>query len=89
MSDASLENIVREGENLYLHIFKVDLEKNHYGQYVAIDTDMKDFVVRPSKIEALEAAKEKFGHKLFYTVQVGGLEKPTTNYRTQLHAWNF
>ena len=89
MSDASLEDIVREGENLYLHTFKTDLESEHSGEYVAIDTESKAYIVRASKLEALEAAKEKFGQKLFYTVQVGSLDKPSINYRTQLHAWSF
>jgi hypothetical protein len=89
MSDSSLESIVREGENLYLQTFKIELEKDHMGEYVAIDTDVKKYVVRPSRLEAIEAAKKEFGEKLFYTVQVGGLDKPTVNYRTHLHAWNF
>ena len=89
MSDASLEEIVRKGEDLYLHKFRIDLEKNHSGLYVAIDTGKEDFVVGQSQIEAIEAAKEKFGQKLFYIIQIGSLDKPTVNYRTQLHAWNF
>ena len=89
MSDSSLEDIVREGERLYLHTFKATLEKDHFGEYVAIDTDAKEYVVDVSKIEAIEAAKKKFGQKLFYIVQVGSLDKPSVNYRTQRHAWNF
>ncbi|TSC77512.1 MAG: Uncharacterized protein G01um101424_359 [Parcubacteria group bacterium Gr01-1014_24] len=89
MAEHSLEDILREGERLYLNEFKEKLEKDFYGQYAVIDIEKEDYVASPNKLEAIEEAKKKFGDKLFYTVQVGNLEKPTVNYRAKQSAWNF
>jgi hypothetical protein len=85
----SLEDILRIGEGLYFTKFKEALEKEHYGEYAAIDVEKEDFVVRQNKLEAIEEAQQKFGKKLFYIVQIGSLDKPTTNYRSSRYAWNF
>jgi hypothetical protein len=89
MVEHSLEDILREGERLYLNKFKEELEKGFYGQYAVIDIEKEDYIASPNKLQAIDEAKKKFGEKLFYTVQVGNLEKPTVNYRTKQNAWIF
>jgi hypothetical protein len=89
MSDYSLEDILREGEHLYLHTFKKELEDTFDGQYAVIDVESKKYVVKPNQLDAIDEAKREFGDKLFYIVQVGNLKRPTVNYRTNQHAWNF
>lgn len=89
MTTYSLEDILREGEHLYLETFKEELEGAFGGQYAVIDVESKEYVVRPNQLDALDEAKKKFGDKLFYIVQVGSLDRPTINYRTSQHAWIF
>ena len=89
MSDYSLEDILREGEHLYLDTFKEELENTFDGQYAVIDIESRRYVVKPNQLDAIEEAKKEFGNRLFYIVQVGSLDKPTVNYRTRQHAWNF
>lgn len=90
MYGQSLDDILRSGERLYLDRFKGELEADHMDAYAVIDTEAEEYVVHENKLRAIELAKEKFGDKLFYTVQVGSLDKPSVNYRaTQNVAWNF
>lgn len=86
----ALEDILRKGERLYLDRFKGELEKSSYGHYIVIDVDDERYVVASTKLQAITEAKERFGDRLFYTVQIGNLEHPTVNHRqSNLHAWNF
>ena len=75
MSDTFLEDIVREGENLYLHTFKIELERDHPSEYVAIDTDTKEYVVRSSKLQAIEAVKEKNDPRIILSAYIANNKK--------------
>ncbi len=90
MNEHSLEDILRVGEELYLSKLKGKLEDEAFGHYVVIDTDTGAYLVHASKLEALEKAKKEFGTaKIFYTVQIGSLDKPTINYHAEQRAWSF
>lgn len=77
----SLDDVLRVGEDLYLNTFKERLEKDYLGQYVVIDVEKKDYTVDENQLAAVEAAKAKFGQKLFFIVKIGSLDKPSVNYR--------
>jgi hypothetical protein len=82
--------VLQKGEAFYLGTLKNTLESEHMGEYVAIDVDTNEYLVDAEKSNAIKRAQEKFGQKLFYIVQVGGLEEPTINFRERKNvAWIF
>jgi hypothetical protein len=91
MFEPTMDDVLRLGEQIYLGTLKDKLEKSNLGDYVVIDTETAQFVIKNNKLNAIETAKKDFGeHKLFYTVQIGSLDKPTVNHRAKSeYAWNF
>lgn len=90
MANLSMEDILRQGEQLYLNELKHKLEAESLGHYAVIDPETGKYVVRESQIDAVEAAKHELGEKLFYILKIGSLERPTINHRVhQEYAWNF
>lgn len=90
MTTPTLQEILRSGERIYLEKLKKALEEKFPAQYVAIDTDSSEYVVDANKLRAVELAKERFGQKLFYIVQIGSLDQPSVNHRIRYeYAWNF
>ena len=84
------KEILRKGEDFYFETLKEELEKEHFGEYVVVDVDVKKYIVHPNKITAVDMAREQFGHKLFYIVQIGDLDEPTVNFRERKNvAWIF
>ncbi len=82
--------ILEGGEKFYLESLKSHLEKEHTGEYVAIDVDSKKYIVDANKMSAIKRAQNDFGEKLFYIVQIGNLNEPTVNFRERKNvAWFF
>jgi len=88
MQTQNLTNILKEGERLYLEEFRTELERAHYGEYAVIDTDTRQYVADPNKLQAIDAAQREFGKKLFYIVRVGDLNQPTINHKMHV-SWSF
>jgi len=84
----SPEEIAKIGENFYFQELKDKLEKEHMGEYVVVDVEKKEYVINEDKLKALQDAKEKFGDKLFYIVQIGNIQKQLSNYKN-CYAWKF
>ncbi len=82
--------VLERGEKFYLEELKSRLEKEHVGEYVAIDTDSKQYIIGSNKMSVIRQAQKDFGEKLFYIVQVGDLSEPTANFRERENvAWFF
>jgi hypothetical protein len=83
--------VLSKGEALYLERFKDALEKEHDGEYLAINVDTEDYLLGIDKLALVKKAQETFGSsKLFYIVQIGNLMGPTVNFRARQNAsWIF
>lgn len=89
MSEHSLEDILRLGERLYFDKFRQELEAEFDGQHAVIDVDRSEYVVKSNPVEAMDEAKKKFGDKVFYVIQVGRIDHPTSNHFERRYAWPF
>lgn len=85
----SLEEITRLGEKFYVEELKDKLEKEKAGDYVVIDVEQKKYRADADRLVAVEKARADFGDKLFYIVQVGGVQNPSINFNAQKYAWHF
>jgi hypothetical protein len=85
----SLEEITKAGEKFYHDKLKDKLEKENMGQYAVINVEQKKYHVDPDRLVAVEKARKDFGDKLFYIVQIGGIQNPNINFTTEKYAWNF
>lgn len=85
----SLEEISRFGEKFYTERLKEKLEKENLGQYVVIDVEQGKYYIDSDRLVAIEKATKELGNKLFYIVQIGSAQHPSTNFRAKKYAWNF
>ena len=82
--------VLTKGEHIYLKNLKEELEKDHLGEYVAIDVDTGIYILDPNRLALVKKAQAQFGDKLFYTVQIGNLSEPTINFRERQNvSWIF
>lgn len=82
--------VLTKGEAIYLEKLRQALEKEHEGEYVAIDVETEAYITDKSRMNVVLRAKHQFGDKLFYTVRVGNLIEPTINYKDRKNvAWLF
>jgi len=47
------------------------LEKEHWGEYITINTDNGDYAVASEDIEAVEKMRAKYPGQLFFTIRIG------------------
>ena len=85
----SPEEISLSGERFYFNDLQEILEPHHRGEYVVIDVLHKKYIVDPDKLTAIQKAKEQFGDQIFYIVQVGTLQKSSSNFKKRNYAWQF
>ncbi|MCR4314681.1 MAG: hypothetical protein NUV84_05585 [Candidatus Uhrbacteria bacterium] len=85
----SLEEITKLGEKLYSEEYKELFEKEYMGQYAVIDVEQKKYQIDPDRLVAIDKAKKDFGDKLFYIIQIGNSQIPSSNYSEKKYAWNF
>lgn len=64
------EEISSKGMAIYQKISK-RMEKKNFGKYLAIEVGSGKYFIGNTLIEAMEKAKKKFPHKLFYFTRVG------------------
>jgi hypothetical protein len=83
------KEIAEGGQKIYFDELKDKLEKEHMGEYAAIDVEQKKYQVDPDGVTAIEKARKAFGEKLFYIVHIGNLRRPSMNFTTQKYAWDF
>lgn len=85
----SPEDISRLGDKFYFDELRETLERDHKGEYLVIDVTNKKYVVDADKLRAIEKAENEFGKQLFYIIQIGNLQRPFTNFKKHIYAWQF
>jgi hypothetical protein len=82
--------VLTKGEAIYLEKLRPLLERDHEGEYVAINVDTEEYLIDKSRMKVVLRAQQQFSDKLFYTVRVGNLVEPTINFKNKKHvAWLF
>lgn len=84
-----LEEISKLGEKFYNEELRISLEKQYMGQYVVIDVEQKKYQIDPDRLVAVEKARKEFGDKLFYIIQIGNTQNPSSNFVAKKYAWHF
>lgn len=82
--------VLKKGEKLYFGGLKERLEAAHMGEYVAIDVETGKYLTNPNKLQLILRTQKEFPDRHFFTVQIGDVQEPTSNYRNRQHAaWLF
>lgn len=58
---------------VYLNQLEDTLERTHWGEYVAINLDTDEYLVAPTRREALEQFHGRFPGAMAYLVRIGVL----------------
>jgi len=64
------KEIGRKGRNI-LEVISEQLEKEHFGEAIAIDVETGDYFIGKTGIEATKKAKEKYPDKVFFLGKIG------------------
>lgn len=70
IKQADIQKIAEEGSKIYQGI-KTDFEPHQNGKFLAIDIGSKNVYLGNTSAEALELARQKHPHKVFYVVKIG------------------
>ncbi len=62
--------IAHKGEEVYRKISE-QIEKDHSGDFVAIEVESGKYFLGPTQVEAIEKAKKLFPAKIFYLMKIG------------------
>lgn len=62
--------IAHKGRDVYQKISK-QVEKEHSGDFVAIEVESGKYFLGQTQVEAIEKAKKSFPAKIFYLMKVG------------------
>jgi len=62
--------IAQKGIQVYQKISK-QIEKEHSGNFVAIEVESEKYFLGQTQVEAIEKAKKHFPTKIFYLMKVG------------------
>ncbi len=65
-----INDIARKGAKHYQHL-KSEYELGHTGEFLAIETKSGAAFLGKTSAEALEAAREKYPHTVFYVAKIG------------------
>lgn len=85
------EIIAAKGENIYKIELKEALEKDHSGEFVAIEVESEKYFLGKSAEKALENAKKEFPDKIFHLIRIGhtGVYKVSQSAGTKNYGWLF
>lgn len=67
----SQKGLIRQGEEYYQKYLKDKLEKDHFGQIIAIEPISGDYFFGDKDIDAALKAKEKYPDRLVYIKKIG------------------
>ena len=76
-------DIAKRGYQIYKKL-GATLEREHPGEYVAIELESKDYFLGKDMGEALDSAEEKYPDKEFFVVRVGELATASFKHRFTL-----
>lgn len=65
------EIIAEKGEKIYQEKLKDTLEKDHKGEFVAIEVESEKYFLGKTPEEALEVAKKEFSDRIFHLIRIG------------------
>lgn len=85
------EIIAARGEKVYQEQLKDVLEKDHKGEFVAIEVESAKYFLGKSPEEALEKAKKEFPEKIFHLIRIGyaGVYKVSWSAGSKSYGWVF
>lgn len=67
---ADIQHIAEEGAKVYEQI-KVNYDPKERGKFLAIEIETKQTYLGNTSAEALELARQKHPHKVFFVVKIG------------------
>lgn len=57
-----------------------NIERDHQGQYIAIDVRSKKYFIRATRDEAIQAGKAELPDAVFFVKRIGGIDTVSRNY---------
>lgn len=83
------EIIAEKGEKIYQEKLKNTLEKDHKGEFVAIEIETEKSFLGKSPEEALETAKKEFPNRIFHLIRIGysGVYKVSWSLGGKSYGW--
>ncbi len=76
-------DVAKRGYDIYKKLRRA-LEREHFGEYVAIELKSEDFFVGQDMGEALDKAEQKYPDQEFFVVRVGELATASFKHRFSL-----
>lgn len=70
-TNQNLGEISTAGEELYRTKLKKSLERQHNGEFIAIEVQSGDYFLGKTQADALTAAKKKYPERLLHFVKIG------------------
>jgi hypothetical protein len=64
-------SVAERARQLYRERFKQTLEKNSFGQFVAIEVDSKEYFLGSTPLQAINNAQKKYASKPFHVIKIG------------------
>ncbi len=80
ISQFKIEELAKNGEEIYQKELKNKLEPEKNGKYVAIEAASNQYFIGETKEEALDLAQKSFPDKIFFVRRIGELEKVSSKY---------
>jgi hypothetical protein len=68
---ANLQDIAQAGQKIYDEKYRSECERNHAGQFVAIDVNTERAFIAPGPEEAVEAAQAAEPEAVLHLIRVG------------------
>jgi len=65
------EEIARRGQEYYDRFLRAKLEPEHKGKYLVLDIDTGDYELDADEMTAIDRARAKHPHSVFYILRVG------------------
>ena len=83
--------IADKGDRIYQEQLKDLLEKDHKGEFVAIEVESGAYFLGKTPEEALEKARKEFLNRIFHLIRVGhaGVYKVGWSISNKTHGWIF
>jgi hypothetical protein len=85
------EVIAEKGEKIYQEKLKDVLEKDHRGEFVAIEVESEKYFLGKTPEEALGVAKKDFSDRIFHLIRIGytGVYKGSWSVGNKNYGWVF
>ena len=71
MVEENLDEFVRKAEQIYSDQLRVDLEREHIGDFVAIEPESGDYFLGKTLSQAAQAARSVYPDRLTNAMRIG------------------